>query len=64
MADWVDGVYQNRQLLLRVCQLCEAVEVRDRTVTVTPVVGSKMVNKPDALLGWYTGARKSQRVYK
>jgi hypothetical protein len=62
-ADWITGIYKARVLLLRMCIACETVEVRDRTRSMEPVVGSQIRHTPDALLGWYTGARPRQRIY-
>lgn len=61
--DWITGVYKNRVLLLRMCIACETVEVRDRTKSMEAVVGARLTDTPDKLLGWYTGARPRQRVY-
>jgi hypothetical protein len=46
------------------CIACETVEVRDRTRFMERVVGSTITDTPDNLLGWYTGARPRQRVYR
>jgi hypothetical protein len=63
-ADWITGIYKARVLLLRMCIACETVEVRDRTRFMERVVGSTITDTPDNLLGWYTGARPRQRVYR
>lgn len=63
LADWITGVYRGRSIVLRVCRLCEAAEVRDRTVSITPTRAGVMTDRPDALLGWYSGARRNQRTY-
>lgn len=63
MTDWINGVYRARDLLLRICQLCEAVEVRDRTVSIESDGARRIINRPDILLGWYTGARPANRTY-
>ncbi|HEY6568545.1 MAG TPA: hypothetical protein VI341_13600 [Actinomycetota bacterium] len=63
MVDWITGMYRARYIVIRVCELCEAAEIRDRTTAIIPVVGGRMQSAPDILLGWYSGARRSQRVY-
>lgn len=64
LRDWITGIYQGRHLVIRVCCLCEAAEVRDRTASLVPIVGGRIHSTPDRLLGWYSGARRNQRVYQ
>lgn len=58
------GIRHTFSLVLLVCTACETVEVRDRTrdelVDGTRVIAA---GRRDGLLGWYSGARRSQRVY-
>jgi len=58
-----DGI--RRDLRLRVCADCEAIEVRDVTVDVLPGLsaGRLAPRRRDAVIGWYSGARRGQRVY-
>jgi hypothetical protein len=61
LEDWRFGVYRGRALRLRMCVLCETVEVRD--VTRERSLMAPHVNSPDELLGWYSGARANGRVH-
>ena len=51
-------------LALHMCRNCETVEVRDRTVDRL-ADGDRLVahGRRDGLLGWYSGARRANRVY-
>lgn len=61
LAEWLAGVFRGRVLRLRMCQLCETVEVRDMTRESSTL--TEAVNSPDELLGWYSGARAAGRVH-
>jgi hypothetical protein len=78
LEDWITGAYvlpvptrgvffldgMTRTIVLRVCVLCEMVQVRDRTVSVAPTSGGGTLrDSPDIHLGWYSGARAAQRTY-
>ena len=63
LRDWITGIFRGHFLVIRVCELCEAAEVRDRTVSVIPTARGRIKSTPDKLLGWYSGARRNQRVY-
>lgn len=59
-----DGMVRDLRLLM--CQDCEAVCVRDVSVQFAADQGrsSLQPRRKDEVLGWYTGARPNQRVYR
>jgi hypothetical protein len=59
-----DGIV--RDVALRMCVDCGAVEVRDTSYDRLPGLptGRKGPARRDELLGWYSGARRNQREYK
>lgn len=69
LQDWLtgfhtgsDGVY--RLLRLECCADCAAVCVRDVSIDLLP--GMAIRRRPrhkDAVMGWYSGSRRNQRVY-
>ena len=60
---WVEGRYANRDIRLRKCVGCEAVEVRD--ISFDDVIGRARfgARRIDALLGFYTGRRTRGREF-
>jgi hypothetical protein len=60
---WIEGRYAGRDLRLRKCAGCEAVEVRD--ISFDQVIGSARYGprRIDALLGFYTGNRPRGREF-
>jgi hypothetical protein len=70
MADWLEGFHlastgQTYQLRLVACQDCGAVCIRDVSVDVLPGLSSGRLppRRRDHIIGWYSGARPSQRQY-
>lgn len=59
-----DGIV--RDVALRMCQDCAAVEVRDVSYDRLPGLptGRKGPARRDDILGWYSGARRNQREYR
>lgn len=59
-----DGV--RRDLRIHMCADCESVCVRDVSIDRLPGlrVGRSTPLRRDHVLGWYTGARRSQREYR
>ena len=57
----LDGVV--RDLRLRMCLDCEAVEVRDVSVDRLPGLRVSRLTRRDHVIGWYSGARRGQRKY-
>jgi hypothetical protein len=62
-ADCSDGVV--RYLVLQACQDCGAVCVRDRSFDSLDRLptGRRPLRRRDHVIGWYTGARPSNRIY-
>lgn len=65
-----DGSYlctdgKRRDLRLRICADCEAIEVRDASVDFLPglTTGRLAPRRRDAVIGWYSGSRRAQRTY-
>lgn len=53
-----------RDLRLLMCADCESVCVRDITHDYIPTPRRRSLRRRDAILGWYSGARRSQRQYR
>src|SRR3990172_11923540 len=70
LRDWLDGFYTGpdgivRTLHLLACSDCGSVQVRDVSMDTLPRLahGRLPLPRPNLLLGWYSGARRRQRVY-
>lgn len=57
-----DGVVRDLRLLM--CVDCESVCVRDITTDLLPTARRRPARRRDGVLGWYSGARRSQREYR
>lgn len=76
-AVWLEGLYRptvpvagsvvqlSMALRVSVCTLCETVEVRDVSFDRLDGLptGRSGPRRRDKLLGWYTGARRANRIY-
>lgn len=67
---WVEGFHSGsdglaRYLSLQACADCGAVCVRDRSVDTLDGLsaGRRPLRRRDEVIGWYSGARRNQRVY-
>ena len=70
LGSWVEGFHtgsdgETRYLALQACRDCGAVCVRDRSFVSLDRLptGRLPMRRRDHILGWYTGARPSQRTY-
>ncbi len=67
---WLEGFHTGsdaivRYLRLFACSDCAAVCVRDASLDSLPNLpaGRQQLRRRDAVIGWYSGARRSQRQY-
>lgn len=77
-APWIEALYRpvtsvagrpvrlSLSLRISVCTLCETVEVRDISFDRLDGLpkGRLPLRRRDALLGWYSGARRAGRIYQ
>ena len=63
---WLTGVYAGRELELRRCLFCEAIEVRDCSLDILPGIraGRGGPRRRSDVLGWYSGSRANARTYR
>lgn len=59
-----DGI--RRDLRVLICADCEAAQVRDVSVDRLPGLptGRLAARRRDVIIGWYSGARRGQRIYR
>lgn len=67
---WIEGFHAGsdgttRLLRLLCCRDCAAVCVRDISIDEEPGLpaGRRQLRRRDHVMGWYSGARRNQRVY-
>lgn len=70
LRDWLEGFHTGsdgvvRHLRLLACRDCGAVQVRDVSFDALPGARASRLapRRRDKIIGWYSGARPSQRVY-